>query len=97
MEQTEVHIAHGWDAVPRDGPAVFIANGETLAGTSGPEGAWVRLDRTRQEVAADLGRLIGSAGQTHWLVFDQVGLGPIMVDETPVSDVLGLVRETSRE
>lgn len=71
-----------WDAVPRDGPALFIAtcdDGRPVAGT------WVRTDQPehffRGELALLLNEPLATRDQRDWLVLDQIGIGETMTPE----------------
>lgn len=80
----------GYDAVPRDGPAVFIAARQRLDETGEPLGLWLRLDRPAKVVACLLRALVGDQPE-RWSVIDQIDLGNEMVDEqTSVAELLAL-------
>jgi hypothetical protein len=76
----------GWDArdaVPRDGPAVFVADRRALdAGII--HGQWVNPltppDELRNQLRTRLGH---EAADDTWTIIDQVGLGQRMIDENP--------------
>jgi hypothetical protein len=76
-------LMDAWDAVPRDGPALFIARldaGRPTAGT------WVRTDQperfTADELASLLGEPLATRQQREWVVLDQIGLDEPMLPET---------------
>lgn len=79
--QTEIEqgAVNGYEAVPRDGPAVFLANVAALE-RGELSGAWVRLDQPATQLVSALAHLIGDRPD-HWAVVDQVGVGSTAVDE----------------
>lgn len=77
-----------WDAVPRDGPAVFIVDRRAWdEGTV--RGRWCNPLAPAHEVRAQIGELLGSeAAEQEWAIVDQVGLGPLMLPELLRADAL---------
>lgn len=71
---------HGNDAVPRDGPAVFVADVQVFDESGDYVGSWIRLDRPSQEVQEEL-RAIVNGQPERFAIIDQVDIGPVMVDE----------------
>lgn len=81
IKQWRPEAADGHDAVPRDGPAIYLADAAVLhAGRL--IGRWVRLDTPLAEVAEEVGQLVGERPD-NWVVIDQVGIGEAMLDEQP--------------
>lgn len=83
----------GYDAVPRDGPAVFLANVAALE-RGELSGTWVRLDQPATQLVSALAHLIGDRPD-HWAVVDQVGAGSTAVDEDASIDELVDIRTRS--
>jgi uncharacterized lipoprotein YddW (UPF0748 family) len=78
--------ANSYDAVPRDGPAVFVA--DAAAWDRGEiRGVWVDAQtppaRVVQQLAEELGREVGL---DELAVVDQVGLGAAALSEDYFSD-----------
>lgn len=71
---------HGYDAVPRDGPAVFVADIKGFDESGDYVGNWIRLDRPNQEVQEEL-RAVVNGQPERFAIIDQVDMGPVMVDE----------------
>lgn len=88
-ESSEATIGSGsgygweeWNAVPRDGPAVFVVDVEVADREGRVQGRWIDPTGTREEIERQLGELLGRASdEGTWAVVDQVGLGPLMVPE----------------
>ncbi len=77
-----------WDAIPRDGPAVFVLDVHRLdAGTV--HGAWLSVDPER--FTAGLRALLGRSALNGWAIVDQVGLGERMIPEHFPLDALRTV------
>jgi hypothetical protein len=75
-------ISHEYDAIPRDGPAVFVALRRALDIGAGLAGAWIDTDQTPDAIAAGIEEVTGRAWQLGgWAIVDQVGLGQVAVDE----------------
>jgi hypothetical protein len=77
-----------WDAVPRDGPAVFIV--DTAALDSGElHGCWFDPTLPVDILSEQLRRFVGAElTEGRIAVVDQIGLGPLMMSEKPVVDEL---------
>ncbi len=75
--------ATAWDAVPRDGPAVFIADRNRLDHDNTILGAWVNPTDSHDNIHQTLIRALGAeaVNRGDWVVVDQVGLGPTMLPE----------------
>ena len=73
-----------WDAVPRDGPGVFIV--DTAALDNGElHGCWFDPTLPADVLHEQLRRFVGREPTEGSLALvDQVGLGPLMMIETPV-------------
>ncbi len=71
-----------WDAVPRDGPAVFVV--DTTAFDHGiVRGRWLDVGAGRDQLHAELTELLGRPPEAgSWAIIDQVGLGELMASET---------------
>ena len=71
-----------WDAVPRDGPAVFVI--DTAAADHGVvHGRWLMIADGQTGWHANLTDLLGrEPDEGSWAVVDQIGLGPVMAPET---------------
>jgi hypothetical protein len=85
MEQTRTEHDgwDRWDAVPRDGPAVFIV--DTDAWSKGiVKGRWCNPWAPAEQVREQLTELLGhEPADDEWAIVDQVGLGPLMMSESP--------------
>jgi len=70
-----------WDAVPRDGPAVFVV--DTAAFDRGiVRGRWLAVDAGQAALQLELTELLGRPpAEGSWAVVDQVGLGELMAPE----------------
>jgi hypothetical protein len=72
-----------WDAVPRDGPAVFIIDTLLFDESAEIQGDWIAAEGDVVDLATAIEAVVGpdrlEAGQ--WAVFDQVGLGTELVPE----------------
>jgi hypothetical protein len=80
----------GYDAVPRDGPAVFVADRTRLA-AGDLFGRWVRLDQTIGGIALEVSLVTDQpAAEGGWTILDQAQLGEVMCDEALTFD--GLTR-----
>lgn len=69
-----------WDAPPRDGPAVLVVHRPTMDHGE-LVGGWLPVSDDDDQQIVNLVRVIGDSSPREWVVIDQVGLGPIMVDE----------------
>lgn len=71
-------LADRWDAVPRDGPAVFVIGGDATSLT----GDWIDPTADVDQVAAAVETATGQPAEIgSWTVVDQIGLGPEMLPE----------------
>lgn len=79
---SEVSGWDAWDAVPRDGPAVFVV--DAAAFDQGVvRGGWLAVGADQAALHADLTELLGREPQEgSWVIVDQVGLGDLMAPET---------------
>lgn len=85
-----------WEAIPRDGPAVFVV--DTAAFDHGViRGRWIEVADGDREVHVALMALLGQEPQEGtWAVVDQIGLGPVMAPETLTVGELATVAEELR-
>ena len=89
--------ANGWDAweaVPRDGPAVFVV--DTVAFDHGiVRGRWLSVADGQVNLHAELTELLGHEPEEGtWAVVDQIGLGSVMAPETmSVDDLTGVAED----
>src|SRR5262245_37684230 len=82
VEALGLVLSRSYDAVPRDGPAVFVANTDVLDEDGTADGAWLDASSPPDVLKAGIEFVTGqAAGLGGWAVIDQVGLGPIAVDE----------------
>jgi hypothetical protein len=70
-----------WDAVPRDGPAVFVIDTVALDQHHQFRGRWLDLAAGAAATEAALGDLLGRPIDAGWAIVDQIGLGPRMAPE----------------
>ena len=71
----------GYDAVPRDGPAVFVADTAKLD-RGELHGRWIGLDRSAADIATHISAVTNrSPIDGGWAVIDQTRLGGTMCDE----------------
>jgi hypothetical protein len=74
----------GWwlyDAVPRDGPAIYVVAAETWD-QGDVTGIWIELESPTDKVVELLSAVAGRALELDDLrVVDQVGVGKLMLDE----------------
>lgn len=83
-EEPGTAIDDAYDAVPRDGPAVFIIDTEALDRDDELRGAWLDPSCSPEALICQIEELTGRRSHDGgWAVIDQVGLGPIMIDEQP--------------
>lgn len=79
-------INEGWDAwnaVPRDGPAVFVVDLQAMETQGRVHGRWMNPMRKSEEVTAELREVLGREPDVNtWAVIDQVDLGPRMIPDT---------------
>jgi hypothetical protein len=87
MEQQEANAGgrpeqgRGWDAVPRDGPAIFVVDRHAWERRD-TDGVWVGTDESGFAIAARLTRQLGKPVAIENLVIvDQIGVGPAQLDE----------------
>lgn len=74
-----------YDAVPRDGPSIFIARTNGHEAEQPVEGRWVDLRLGESALRAELAGHPSVAG---WMVLDQFDCGPEMIPEQPTPDEL---------
>ncbi len=83
------------NSTPTNTPAVFVTAGETT-GNGQPVGVWLELLQPFDQLTETL-RAAGIVPATMY-VADQVGLGPVMVDEDmSLSSLCGQVRPIAGE
>ncbi len=71
-----------WNAIPRDGPAVFVVDMEIADRERRIQGRWIDPTETTEEIERQLAELLGRMpDEGSWAIVDQVGLGPLMVPE----------------
>ena len=81
---TETAGWDAWDAVPRDGPAVFVVDAEAFD-RGEVIGKWINPFIDHHEIDEQLRQLLGvEPKQGRWAIVDQVGLSR-MVNETPTT------------
>lgn len=82
-----------WDAVPRDGPAVFVI--DTGAFDQGVvRGRWLDVTAERAALQDELRELLGCEPEEgSWAIIDQIGLGQLMAPETMSVSSLSTVAE----
>ena len=99
--RTDSDTADGWeawDAIPRDGPAVFVI--DTTAFDHGiVRGWWVEIGSDQAVLHAELTELLGREPEEGtWAIFDQVGLGELMAPETmTVANLSTVAKELAAE
>jgi hypothetical protein len=72
-----------WDAVPRDGPAVFVVDAEAFD-RGEVIGRWIDPFGEQVDINEQLRQLVGdNPDQGRWAIVDQIGLGPAAAPETP--------------
>lgn len=74
-----------YDAVPRDGPAIFIARSNGREEEGPIDGRWVDLRLGESALRAELAGHPSVAG---WFVLDQLDCGPEMIPEQPTPEEL---------
>lgn len=74
-----------YDAVPRDGPAIFIARSDGHEQNQPIDGRWVDLRLGESALQAELAGHPSAAG---WMVLDQLDCGPEMIPEHPTPEEL---------
>lgn len=87
-----------WNAVPRDGPAVFIVDvGAFDCGVV--RGRWFGVKADQEELRAELTDLLGyEPEEGSWAIVDQVGLGDLMAPETmTVADLTAVSADLAAE
>lgn len=91
MEQHPKELNHerSYSAIPRDGPAVYVIEADT------GRGKWLRARQPWQvqhliltEAGIDPDRVV---------IVDQVGLGPVMVDEDASFDAIERLAQEARQ
>lgn len=86
-----------YDAVPRDGPAVFVADTDRLD-RGELHGRWIGLDQPAADIAADISRVADrSPIDGGWAIVDQSRLGATMCDEEITFDGLTRLARLHRE
>jgi hypothetical protein len=71
-----------WDAVPRDGPAVFVVDTDALDRHQCLRGRWLDLAASPEIIDTALGELLGRpVEEAGWAIVDQIGLGPRMAPQ----------------
>lgn len=90
--ETMSTIDGSYDAVPRDGPAVFVTRINSL-NQPVPRGAWVRVDQDQQDMRRALAAIgVTDDNATSWIVTDQIDIGPTMVDQVlDLNHIAGLL------
>lgn len=106
MEQlpTQHHTEAGHDvaldsyeAVPRDGPAVFVAD-TTKLDQGELHGKWIGLDQSAADIAENISRVTDrSPIDGGWAIVDQSRLGATMCDEDITFDGLTRLAKLHRE
>ena len=88
-----------WDAVPRDGPAVFVIETALLEREGRLRGAWIELGSDPAAINAQLAAFLADDAETgSWAIVDQVGLGGRMVPEdVPLDHLHGLAHGRAAE
>lgn len=88
-----------WDAVPRDGPAVFVIDTQQLKAEGRVHGRWIDLRDEPRVIRGQLSELVGQRCRSDgWAIVDQVGLGPRMAPEqVSVEELAGLAEQLVRE
>jgi hypothetical protein len=90
-QQHQSQPERGWDAVPRDGPAVLVVDAHELDEGRGLVGGWIELSQSISEVAQQIEVLLGrEAGRRTPVVIDQIGMGSVMCDEDEIAELLRL-------
>lgn len=99
VARTAGNLADAWDAVPRDGPAVLVADADAFDLRNEVVGGWIDPSMPRPElneaIAAVVGPLAFRAGR--WVVLDQVRMGSVMVPEELSIERLGQLALHVRE
>lgn len=86
-----------YDAVPRDEPAVFVADCEKLD-RGELHGRWIGLDQPAADIAADISRVTDrSPIDGGWAIVDQARIGATMSDEDISFDGLTRLARLHRE
>lgn len=88
-----------WDAVPRDGPAVFVVDTKVFDTDSRVRGRWLDPSASAGALREQLRQLLGRDPEPgSWAIIDQVGLGPLMAPETlAIEEMAGIIEETMPE
>jgi len=88
-EQLTNPFFDAYDAVPRDGPAVFVATTEP-AEDEELRGQWIQLDREVQLIRRNIIDAVGATAVAAgtWRVIDQIRLGNLMLPEVLRPDEL---------
>jgi hypothetical protein len=94
--RTELETADGWgawEAVPRDGPAVFVV--DTDAFDQGlVRGRWLDVSAGQTALHQALSELLGQEPKKgRWAIVDQIGLGGLMAPETMTIPELSTVAD----
>lgn len=86
-----------YDAVPRDGPAVFVADIARLD-RGELHGQWIGLDQSAADIAENISRVTErSPVDGSWAIVDQCRLGSTMCDEDLTFDGLTRLARLHRE
>jgi hypothetical protein len=73
---------NAYDAVPRDGPAVFAADAAGIERGEWPRGRWLNPLAPTPKIERQLAEVFGPQAQPgEWIIVDQYQLGPVMVPE----------------
>jgi hypothetical protein len=79
LNHEPVDLIDRWDAVPRDGPAVFVIGGDSASGMTGD---WIDPTVEIEQVADAVAAATGQPPENgSWAVVDQIGLGTEMLPE----------------
>jgi hypothetical protein len=72
-----------WNALPRDGPAVFVIDTDALSEEGRLHGRWLDPTVGAATFGLEVAKLIGHRPDAdNWAIVDQVGLGEAMLPET---------------
>jgi len=83
-----------WDAVPRDGPAVFIVDTRALDQEGQLRGRWISLEQDETAIVSCIEGVLGRPPDDGWAIVDQVGLGRRMV---PADLTVGELPDLARQ
>jgi hypothetical protein len=87
-----------WNAVPRDGPALFAVDA-TAFDRGVVRGRWLNVGADQAQLYDELTELLGQAPEEGtWAVVDQIGLGQRMAPEMmSVTDLTTVARDLAAE